>query len=164
MPETRPLTDVEFEQLRSGRFPALRLDSDQWHECGYFYDPRCRHFAWYEIDRKDQVDATTVVGSAAAVLAGCEAERRAQVSAWIDAMPVEPCPRCAGYFGDWRSQGPTFPDEPFEILDHEEIEVGTHGAVTVMQGVARCRHCGLFTDFGCDYGPGYWFRAQPARG
>lgn len=163
MSATRSLTEAEFSRLQDGRFPALALANDQWHEHGYFYDPIRRHFAWYEIDRKDQCDATWVIGTAADVLGRCPPERREEVGAWLDAMPVEPCPSCAGYYGTWRSHGPTFPEGCFEIVDHEDIEVGTHGAVTVMQGVARCRQCGLFAAFGCDYGPGYWLRAQPAR-
>ena len=70
------------------------------------------------------------------------------------------CPACAGYFGDWRSHGPYFPKEDWEVLQSEEFEVGTHGAATVMQGTARCRACGQVAEFGCSYGPGYHFTAR----
>ncbi len=66
------------------------------------------------------------------------------------------CQTCEGYFGDWRSHGPWFPDEAFEILEKTEFEVGTHAAVTVMEGTARCRACGQSARFGCSYGPGYY--------
>lgn len=164
MAEARPLTEAEFLRVQGGQYPALRLAADQWGEHGYFYDPVRRCFAWYEIDRKDQVDSTTAIGSAAELLRSCDGERLAAVTAWLDAMPLQPCPRCAGYFGQWRSHAPSFPDDSFEIIESESFEVGTHAAVTVMQGVARCRGCGLFAAFGCDYGPGYWLRPQPAKG
>jgi hypothetical protein len=66
------------------------------------------------------------------------------------------CPVCEAYFGDWRSHGPDFPAGAFEIIEKNEIEVGTHGAVTMMEGVARCRTCAQLAIFGCEYGPGYW--------
>ena len=67
------------------------------------------------------------------------------------------CPKCEAFFGDWRSQGPWFPDGDWEIVEKEDIEVGTHAAVTVMQGTAKCRSCGQLASFGCSYGPGYYF-------
>lgn len=69
----------------------------------------------------------------------------------------KPCARCAGYLGDWRSHGPTFPHETWEILESEEFPVGTHGGSVGMSGRARCRACGFAATFGCSYGPGYWF-------
>jgi hypothetical protein len=164
MSESRPLTEVEFTKLQGRQFPSLQLAADQWGEHGYFYDPVRRHFAWYEIDRKDQVDATRVIGSAPELLRSCSGERLVHVTAWLDAMPTGPCSRCAGYFGEWRGHSPTFPDGAFEVIESESLEVGTHGAATVMEGVARCRQCGLFAAFGCTYGPGYWLTPQPAKG
>ncbi len=73
------------------------------------------------------------------------------------------CPRCDAYFGDWRSGGPWFPERDWDIVQSEDIEVGTHAAVTVMQGIARCRGCGQTADFGCSYGPGYWFTPREDR-
>ena len=70
------------------------------------------------------------------------------------------CPACEAYFGDWRSHGPWFPDQHREVLKSEEFEVGTHAAVTVLQGTARCKACGQVADFGCSYGPGYYFTAR----
>jgi hypothetical protein len=65
------------------------------------------------------------------------------------------CPVCEAYFGDWRSNGPNFPEGVFEVIEKNEFEVGTHAAVTVMEGVARCHTCSQLATFGCDYGPGY---------
>lgn len=70
------------------------------------------------------------------------------------------CARCETYFGDWRSHGPFFPDEDWEILTSEEFPLGTHGGDTGRSGVARCRACGGEASFDCSYGPGYWFRAK----
>jgi hypothetical protein len=164
MSESRALTELEFTKVQGGQFPSLQLAADQWGERGYFYDPIRRHFAWYEIDRKDQVDAMAVIGGAAELLRSCFGEALARVTAWLAAMPSDPCSRCAGYFGEWRSHSPTFPTEAFEVIDAQSFEVGTHGAATGMEGVARCRGCGLFAAFGCTYGPGYSLTPQPAKG
>lgn len=163
MPEPRTLTAREYTQLQSGLIPALRFSCDQWGEYGYFYDPIAGQFASYDIDRKCQTDGVWAVGDAAQLLATCEVARRDEVQAWLDAMPAQPCARCVGYFGAWRSHGPSFPEDAFEIVEHEDVEVGTHAAVLVMQGTARCRGCGLFAAFGCDYGAGYWLEPRPAR-
>jgi hypothetical protein len=67
------------------------------------------------------------------------------------------CPRCETYFGEWRSHSPVFPNDDWLIVESQEFEVGTHAAVTVMSGVARCRGCQAEASFDCSYGPGYWF-------
>jgi len=67
------------------------------------------------------------------------------------------CPACEAYFGGWRSHGPVFPHQAWEVLESQEFEVGTHAAVTVMSGTARCKACGQLASFDCSYGPGYYF-------
>lgn len=72
------------------------------------------------------------------------------------------CERCQAYFGDWRSHGPSFPDEAWEIVTFEEFPIGTHGGSTGMSGVARCKACGSEATFDCSYGPGYSFASKSA--
>lgn len=71
------------------------------------------------------------------------------------------CPRCQIYFGEWRSHGPTFPHGDWLVLESQAFEVGTHASVTVMSGVASCRHCQGEATFDCSYGPGYSFAPRP---
>ena len=67
------------------------------------------------------------------------------------------CRDCQSYFGDWRSHGPYFPDHAWEVLEKEEYEVGTHAAVTVMAGTAKCRACGQLATFSASMPDGYSF-------
>lgn len=70
------------------------------------------------------------------------------------------CNDCKSYFGEWRSHGPTFPEHPWEVLEKEEYEVGTHAAVTVMEGTAKCRSCGQLATFAASMPDGYAFREK----
>ena len=67
------------------------------------------------------------------------------------------CRQCEVSFGDWRSHGPSFPEDAWQIITFEEFPVGTHGGATGMSGVARCKACGGEATFDCNYGPGYSF-------
>jgi hypothetical protein len=71
------------------------------------------------------------------------------------------CKDCKSYFDGWRSHGPYFPDHAWEILEKQELEVGTHATVTVMEGTAKCRACGQLASFGCSMPDGYGFYAKP---
>lgn len=73
-----------------------------------------------------------------------------------------PCERCRPFLGDWRSHGPMFPHDAWQILESQEFPVGTHGGSVGMSGLARCRACGFRARFDCSYGPGYWFAADEA--
>ena len=70
------------------------------------------------------------------------------------------CRACERFFGEWRSHGPDFPHDAWLVVESEEHEVGTHAAITVMTGVAKCRACQGEAIFGCSYGLGYWFAAK----
>ena len=67
------------------------------------------------------------------------------------------CTTCQPYFAGWRSHGPTFPEGAWEIMESQEFELGTHAAVSVMEGTAKCRACGQLATFGCSMPDGYAF-------
>lgn len=67
------------------------------------------------------------------------------------------CMRCANYLLGWRSRSPEFPYTDWNIVEKEDIQVGTHAAVDVMQGTAACKGCGRQMTFYCTYGLGYGF-------
>lgn len=69
------------------------------------------------------------------------------------------CPSCSYYFLDWRSHGPDFPFEDWEVVEKREIQVGTHAPVDVFEGTARCKKCGRLSEFFCTYGEGYGFKS-----
>jgi hypothetical protein len=61
------------------------------------------------------------------------------------------------YFSGWRSHGPDFPHHAWKIIEKQDIRVGTHADVDVMQGKAACTACGYIAEFSCVYGDGYFF-------
>ena len=137
--------------------PAVQAWLDSFR-IGLFHD---RTLIWYPA-RKQLASYPLIVSpniaigeqESLAMLNDSHAER------WLKAQIGQPserrsCPVCAAYFGDWRSNSPSFPESAFEIIEKSEFEVGTHASVTVMEGVARCRTCGQLATFGCEYGPGY---------
>ena len=140
-------TDVQA-WLRSFRIGAFANETLIWYP------------AYQQLARFPLVVSPLVVDGA---LPAVEALTDGYARQWLREQIDRPgCSACAAYFGQWRSHGPSFPDEAFDIVEKREIEVGTHAAVTAMEGLARCRACGQLADFGCEYGPGYWFSPKPA--
>lgn len=71
---------------------------------------------------------------------------------------VKNCGTCFPYLNAWSSHSADFPEQDWEIISKEDIQVGTHAPVDVFQGQAICRRCHLLASFSCVYGDGYSFR------
>lgn len=57
----------------------------------------------------------------------------------------------------WRSHGPDFPFNDWDVVERHDIQVGTHAPVDVFEGKAACKKCGKIYEFFCTYGDGYGF-------
>jgi hypothetical protein len=166
-----------FLNQRSGTFTPTSeewvLRADQWSQT--YYQFRDGKLYFVENDNKEQQHSESEQDIAAFILqyAATPTSPYPELMAFLaglghgrdvalgeSAEGASPgCPECRRYFGDWRSHGPEFPHDAWVIVESEEHEVGTHGSVTVMSGVARCRACQSEATFGCTYGPGYHFEA-----
>jgi hypothetical protein len=82
------LSAREFVAVVSKAYPLLTIEADQWHEFGYFFDPIENVYAYYSIDRKDQVDEVERFTSAEELLAARGADER--ISSWTDSFRFYP--------------------------------------------------------------------------